>query len=156
MKECEIFRCDIRNLLFNMSFTDDKVGHRLVATLEEARKRLYSEKNLPNFNPVKDGMRALQKERDAGALQELLVDDAKVMFEIPLHLAKAYRHKLKLKGHGQNEEVVASPHGGVALMETSQVDVREGEVEVEKDSGGVEKDSAGIEKDSAGAEGSEG
>lgn len=84
MKEREIFRCDIRNLLFNMHYVDDKVGRRLVRAVEEARKRMYSENNVPMYDAVAEGMRLLQKERDTGDLRQLLGSDTKVLFEIPL------------------------------------------------------------------------
>ncbi|XP_050309382.1 uncharacterized protein LOC126745544 [Anthonomus grandis grandis] len=36
----EIFRCDIRNLMFNMPIEEDPVGQRALAAIEEARRRM--------------------------------------------------------------------------------------------------------------------
>lgn len=106
MKEREIFRCDIRNLLFNMSYMDDKIGRRLVAAVEEARKRMYSENNIPLYDSVKGGARLLQKQRDADNLQELLIEDVEILYEIPdaSHLAeRKFMHKTKAAAEEMND-----------------------------------------------------
>lgn len=103
MKEREIFRCDIRNLLFNMDYCDDVVGKRLVAAVEEARKRIYNENNIPMYDSVKEGMRLLQRQCDAKNLQDLLPDDTKIIFEIPLSLT-CRKFTYKLRKPEQKEE----------------------------------------------------
>lgn len=88
MKDREVFRCDIRNLLFNMFYADDVVAKRLVAAVQEARRRFYDEDNVPVFESVKEGMRLLQMQREAGSLGQLLKSNTEVIYEIPLHLAR--------------------------------------------------------------------
>lgn len=87
MKGREIFRCDIRNLVFNMHYCDDVVGKRVVGAVEEARSRMYHEDNIPASSSVKEGMRLLQKQ--AKTLQEQLTE-AQVLYEIPanFHLSE--------------------------------------------------------------------
>lgn len=101
MKEREVFRCDIRNLLFNMCYMDDKIGNRLVAAVQEARSRMYCDDNMPHFDSAKEGMRILQRQKDAKGLQELMIDDTMVLYEIPLKIAKKkYRQRPKRKMDG--------------------------------------------------------
>lgn len=67
-----------------MYYIDDIIGKRLVAAVEEARKRMYNDNNIPMYNSVSAGMRLVQKQREAEGLQEILSSVATVLFEIPL------------------------------------------------------------------------
>lgn len=47
MFEREVFRCDIRNLMFNMPAEDDPVCQRALRAVDEANRRMSSEDNVP-------------------------------------------------------------------------------------------------------------
>lgn len=52
MKEREVFRCDIKNLYFNMDCEEDPVCKKLVAAVEEAKIRMYNQSNIAQFESV--------------------------------------------------------------------------------------------------------
>lgn len=49
MFDREVFRCDIRNLLFNMPAEDDPVCQRAVKAVEEAKSRMGAEKSVERY-----------------------------------------------------------------------------------------------------------
>lgn len=107
-----------------MYYIDDIVGKRLVAAVEEARKRMYNDNNIPMYNSVNEGMRLLQKQREADGLQELLSPVATVLFEIPLSITgRKYTRKSKT--------VVTGEHAEPVIAELEEVDDEEEEEEGE-------------------------
>lgn len=48
----QIFRCDIRNLLFNIDGDQDPVCQLLVESVEETKKRFYAKRNVSKFMPA--------------------------------------------------------------------------------------------------------
>lgn len=82
MKGREVFRCDIRNLYFNIDCADDPVCQRLISVVEEAKERMYDLNNLPKFRSINDGRRAFQNQ-NAETTQELLHSDVDLIYEIP-------------------------------------------------------------------------
>lgn len=49
MFDREVFRCDIRNLLFNMPADEDPVCQRAVKAVEEAKSRMCAEKSVERY-----------------------------------------------------------------------------------------------------------
>ncbi|GJQ68698.1 hypothetical protein Trydic_g17234 [Trypoxylus dichotomus] len=56
-----IFQSDIRNLLFNVECEDDVVCQRIIAIIDEAVSRIYSNYNVPKFVSITEGRRYLEK-----------------------------------------------------------------------------------------------
>ncbi|KAL1491146.1 hypothetical protein ABEB36_011787 [Hypothenemus hampei] len=50
MFQSEIFRCDIRNLMFNMPAEDDPVCQRALAAIEDAKLRMGVMEKVPSEN----------------------------------------------------------------------------------------------------------
>lgn len=83
MKGREIFRCDIKNLYFNIDCEDDIVCQRLISVVQEANERMYDLNNLPKFRSIKNGKRAFQNPQEPENTQELLHSDVELIYEIP-------------------------------------------------------------------------
>lgn len=56
MKGVEIFRCNIKNLLFNMDCKDDPLCQKIILAAKEAAERLLSEENVQRFQSPKPGL----------------------------------------------------------------------------------------------------
>lgn len=60
MRDMEVFRGDIRHLLFNIPWERDLVCQRVVEAVVEADRALYTEQNAMQFPSVHEGMRYQQ------------------------------------------------------------------------------------------------
>ncbi|XP_071056984.1 uncharacterized protein [Onthophagus taurus] len=77
-----IFRCDIRNLLFNVCADNDVVCLRALDAIEEASKRIFSDTNVPKFVSVEEGMRFIEKRKHYGTADYLQTSGVELLFEI--------------------------------------------------------------------------
>lgn len=56
---------------------------RLIDAIEEAKERMYNENNIPKYQSVADGKRAVQKlKAGEGTMQEWLGSDIDLIYEI--------------------------------------------------------------------------
>lgn len=75
IKHRRVFRCDIRNLGFNIPYEDDVIAKRLVENVEEAKERIYSDENIPKYN--------LHQAPPPGAkTRDILGSDIHLLYEI--------------------------------------------------------------------------
>lgn len=72
-----IFRCDIRNLPFNLE-CDDTVCKRIIDVVNEATERLYADDNLSSYCPVRKGLTAIEEIKNAKTTQDLFSPDLKL------------------------------------------------------------------------------
>ncbi|KAF2896951.1 hypothetical protein ILUMI_09222 [Ignelater luminosus] len=79
----EIYRCNIKNLQFNIECKDDVICKRLVETVQEASSRLYADENFPQYHPVLRGRRVIHEIKNKRTNQDLFSSDIKLWFEIP-------------------------------------------------------------------------
>lgn len=84
MKGVEVFRCDIRNLMFNVDASNDPVCTRAINAILSAEPQIYSDENLPLFSPINQGMRSYQKCKPAetGKTAKLLSSGIRLIYEI--------------------------------------------------------------------------
>lgn len=76
----EIFRCDIRNLLFNVDIAYDSVAQRAVEVIDEAAGRIQTDTNLPKF--IKANSAKLYSEKANLELKDVLDPDIDIWFEL--------------------------------------------------------------------------
>lgn len=84
MKDMEIFRCDIRNLLFNLPSDLDLVCMRVIKAVKEGEQLLYGDHNIPQYLSVKEGMRLNQimKRNMMKRAQDFMNPDVEVIYEV--------------------------------------------------------------------------
>lgn len=84
MKGVEVFRCDIRNLLFNVDASRDPVCTRAVNAILSAEPQIYNEENIPLFSSINEGMRSYQKSKTmyTEKTTNLLSSSIKLIYEI--------------------------------------------------------------------------
>lgn len=86
MKDMEIFRCDIRNLQFNVTCDYDVVCKRAIKAVIEATKLLYTDENVKQYPSINEGMRLYRIDMDnmndidkAGGFMD---NDVKIIYRI--------------------------------------------------------------------------
>ncbi|EFA03664.1 UPF0728 protein C10orf53 homolog [Tribolium castaneum] len=75
LRDKQIYRCDLRYLMFNIDYEDDPVCQNIVKSVEETRALFDAEQNLATFDTLKKNYK--------GDTRDLLAEDVDLMFEIP-------------------------------------------------------------------------
>lgn len=87
----EIYRCNIKNLQFNIECENDIICRKLVDIVQEASSRLYAVRNFPKYHPITKGKRIIQEIKS----HDLFSSDIKLWFEIPKNPVHGCRNKLE-------------------------------------------------------------
>lgn len=85
----QIYRCDIRYLMFNIEFEDDPVVQNIVKSVEETQALFNAEQNVAKFDTLQ--VRHTKDTRD------FLAEDVDLIFEIPYSYLefKSKSHSMK-------------------------------------------------------------
>ncbi|XP_044266980.1 UPF0728 protein v1g117062-like isoform X2 [Tribolium madens] len=87
LRDKQIFRCDLRYLMFNIEFEDDPVCQNVVKSVEETRALFDAEQNIAIFDTV--------KKKYTGDTRDLLAEDVDLIFEIPQTFEKFKTRAMK-------------------------------------------------------------
>ncbi|XP_045471206.1 UPF0728 protein C10orf53 homolog [Harmonia axyridis] len=91
MRHREIFRCNIKNLKYNMDYEDDPMAQKIVGVVQEAHSRIYNESNIPKYYVNRMGMRGVQNIQRGITAKDIFSPSIELINEIGTQKARQHR-----------------------------------------------------------------